>query len=203
MTFHAAFSVFAVAMSIMAGAPALAVTMFHETEANDTMATANFIGTHDGSINIFGFQKSDFDWYSFHGTAGDTLTLEVQDEGPNPNHPSTHEFDSVMALHNSLFELAWDDDDDTNINEFGDALPQRVRDKRGSFIAHRLAETGLYYVRLENFGINDTETYNYRLVVRGLTPSEPLSGTVPLPAGLPLMISALCAIGLMRRRQKV
>ena len=184
-----------------AGAPAAAVTMFSETEANDTQQTANHIAVHDGSIDVFGFQKSDFDWFSFHGTAGDTLTLEVQDEGAAPGYD--YGFDSVMALHNDLFELAWDDDDEGNLDANGFDLPQRVRDEFGSYIEYTLSQSGIYYVRLENFGITDEETYNYRLVVRGLTPTQSgAAGVVPLPAGLPLLLTVIGMMGgarLLRR----
>lgn len=194
-------------LSIMAMAamatPAQAVTTFTEIEGNDTQATANFIGPHDGAIDILGFQKSDFDWFSFYGTAGDRLTLEVQNEGPSTTFAGyRHEFDSVMALHNDTYELDWDDDDDKNMDAFGNEMPQRVRDRLGSYIERTLTRSGMFYVRLENNAISDSQTYDYRLLVRGLTPTAPNATVVPLPAGLPLMVTALGGLAVLRRRRK-
>ena len=180
----------------LSGGPASAVTIFHESETNDSRETANFIEHHDGSIDIFGHQDASFDVFSFYGTAGDTVVLEVQNEDVDKRFS---DFDSVMNFYNPVGHSWYDDDDDTNIDDFGNDLPQRVRDMYGSYISRTLTHTGLFHVALENFCLCDEQTYQYKLVVRGLTPTGAQPSVVPLPAGLPLLLTGMGLMVMLRR----
>ncbi|MGQ9916104.1 MAG: PEP-CTERM sorting domain-containing protein [Bryobacteraceae bacterium] len=56
-----------------------AATIYSEVEPNNSLATANLIASHDGSITIYGSRIGDnsADYFRFPAVAGDTLTATV------------------------------------------------------------------------------------------------------------------------------
>lgn len=170
--------------ALMVCKAAAATTVITELEPNDTFATAQAVGPHDGLIDIIGFREfggaGNFglgaanDFYRFTGTAGDMITIEVIDTGGGTL------FDSTLALFDSGgTELAFNDDSPL------------ANSPAGSFLSYTFGTTGTFAIGIGGFLEDDT--FGYRAEIRGLSP-------VPLPASAALLLAGLGAFALARRR---
>lgn len=169
-----------------------AITTVNEVETNDSISTAQLTGPHDGSIDVFGRREqgslSIFDHevtndiFAFEGTVGDTISLEVFDEG------AITVFDSVLRIFSPMqAELDFNDD--------GGSDPST----RGSRIDIVLPGSGLFYAAVG--GSSGDDIFDYRLEIRGLTPTAAVSA-VPVPAALPLFGTGLAVMGFVGWRRK-
>jgi hypothetical protein len=161
--------------------PANALTTWVELEPNNSLGTANNIAIHDGSIDIYGNVIVDSgigtptDFFSFQGTAADNISVESFDLGQQAGFT----FNSVLYLYDPSGNLeAMDDDGGAGL---------------ASLINFLLDETGTWTAGIGPF--NTTDKFQYRVEVRGLT-------AVPIPAALPLFLTALVAMGLVGRRKR-
>ncbi|WP_448211012.1 PEP-CTERM sorting domain-containing protein [Colwellia sp. MEBiC06753] len=149
----------------------------NEIELNDTFATGQFVGDHDGSISITGVREGGLpnpnDFFRFFGTIGDTITLETFNLG------AITIFDSELFLYNPSGTLiGFDDDSGTN------SLASRI--------TTTLTETGMFGAAVG--GWIDSDAFNYRLDISGLTPSA-----VPAPASIALISLGLFGLRLRRK----
>lgn len=157
------------------GAQASIVT---ELESNDTLATAQNVGAHDGTLVIRGIAdlKTD-DHYRFFATEGDVIALRFvfSDETPAQGYdPYLILYDDAGAqvAINDTIELVG------NIERFA------------------VGASGYYTVLIRPLGSN--VLFNYRLDVTGLTPTA--ASTVPVPGTLLLVLLGLAATRVVGRR---
>jgi hypothetical protein len=153
-----------------------ALLLVSEVEPNNSFATAQDVGPHDGSIDISGsvLPSGDEDVFRFYGTAGDEVTLQTID----PNNLG-YDFDTDLILWapDQSF-LAFDDDSGPYF---------------ASLINYTLPVSGYYFAEVGGF-FDIITVEEYVLEIRGLTP-------VPEPATLSLMAIGLAGIGFARRKK--
>ena len=160
------------------GAAALAgvasADYYIEQEPNDSLATANNVGSYsapgdaflvDGAIN----PAADQDWFAF--TVSDAAQMRISVFGrPNSDPPA----DSFLELFDSGGNLLASDDD-SNINFF-------------SSIEYNGLSGGTYYIRVTSF--QGASSFDYKLIV-GLN-------IVPAPASMAVL--GLAGLAMRRRR---
>jgi hypothetical protein len=162
-----------VGVSALAGVAS--ADFYIETESNDSLATANDVGSYsppgdafvvDGSIS----PATDQDW--FHFTVANASQIRIGIYGrPNSNPPA----DSFLELFDSNgVMLAFDDD--SNINLF-------------SSLEYNSAAGGTFYIRVTSF--QGQTSFDYKMIV-GLN-------IVPAPASMAMLGLAGLAMGRRRR----
>lgn len=155
-----------IALVAVAGAAGLAnATLFFESEPNNTLLTADDVGSYDRPGDAFavdgrlGGRGGDVDWFRFEVTEGATVNAAVY------GRPTSEDGDSVLGLFDSSGALITSDDDD-NIGLYSSV--------------EAIVPAGVYYLAVSGFpdfdfeGDHD-ETFGYKLVV-GLN--------IPAPASL-------------------
>lgn len=168
------------------GATAQAITVINEVESNDTFNVAQDVGPHDGSIDIIGFREAkptningEGDWFVFDGTAADQISLQVIDVSGGTNTA----FISVLELFDPPGNLIGFDEGDIPLYE--------------AFISQTLSITGQYAALV--YGFTDSVEFDYRLEIRGLTPT---ASPVPVPGAVWLFGSGLLGlVGLAKRKR--
>lgn len=155
-----------IALAAVAGAAGLAnATLFFESEPNNTLLTANDVGSYDRPGDAFavdgrlGGRGGDVDWYRFEVTEGATINAAVY------GRPSSEDGDSLLGLFASDGSTITVDDDD-NIGLYSSV--------------EAIVPAGVYYLAVTGFLDDDfdgghTQTFGYKLVV-GLN--------IPAPASL-------------------
>ncbi len=152
--------------------------LIFETEPNNTLATANFIGNFDvpgGSVLVDGsITPGDVDWFQF------TITGDTQLVSATFGVPSSAVGDSILSLYDSLGTLIIQDDD-SGIGNFSSLEAQLT--------------AGTYYLVVTGFPDfgntgNHSEDFTYKLLVG--------TNVVPAPGALALLGLA----GLVARRRR-
>lgn len=160
------------------GAAALAgsasAAFYIESEPNDTLATANFVGNYtfpgdaflvDGTISPSGDQ----DWFMF--TVSNAAQMRLATYG----RPDSNSGDSILELYDSAGTLLASDDDG-GINLF-------------SSLEYNSTAGGTFYIRVNSF--EGRTSFDYKLVV-GLN-------IVPAPASMALLGMGGLVLGRRRR----
>lgn len=156
-----------------AGAGAAQAGFYVETEPNNTLAQANFVGNYtfpgdaflvDGNIT-----RADEDWFVF------TVTDATQIRASTFGRPDSNLGDSLLYLFDSNGnQLAFDDD--SGVNLF-------------SSLEYNTTGGGTFYLKVASF--QGASSFDYKLVV-GLN-------VVPTPG--PLALAGLGALVALRRRR--
>lgn len=167
------------ALAFLAASEAKAITAVSEVEPNDTFATGQVISAHDGSTDITAFREAGGtnDFFLFQGQAGDLASFLTVDLGGGTF------FDPVLFLLDPAGGTLTSDDDS------GGGFAALI-----NFV---LPSTGVYGIGVGGFVTSDT--FNYRLEIRGLTATPE---TVPEPATLALFGAGLAGLGWVARRRK-
>ena len=155
-----------ISLAAVAGAAGLAnATLFFEAEPNNTLLTAQDVGSYDRPGDAFavdgrlGGRGGDVDWYRFEVSEPATVNAAVY------GRPTSEDGDSVLGLFDAMGgEITVDDDD--NIGLFSSI--------------EAIVPAGVYYLAVSGFPDFDfvgdhTQTFGYKLVV-GLN--------IPAPASL-------------------
>lgn len=157
-------------------ANAHALLLINEEEPNNSFATAQDVGPHDGDIDITGsiLPSGDEDFFRFYGTAGDEVTLRTVD----PNNLE-YGFDTDLTFWDPNQDfLAFDDDGGPYF---------------ASLINYTLPVSGYYFVEVGGF-FDIITVEEYILEIHGLT-------AVPEPAALSLLAIGLAGIGFASKRR--
>jgi hypothetical protein len=162
-------------------------TAFVELESNNTFATGQLLGSHDGSIEIAGSRVGDAsaDFYRFFAAAGDVITAVT-------NSPTGTCFtqDPMHGLFNPAgSNVTSDDDSGSGCNS--------------SIASFNITTTGLWglaVVGWEDFGFEGggNSGWTYTTNITGLTPE---TAQVPEPSTLVLLGAGLLAVSYYARRQ--
>ena len=153
-----------------------------EVEQNDPIASAQLlIMPAAGAVSVEGVLGTiggtvvaDLDFYSFHGTTGDVVTIDIDNA-----YGGVQSFDSVVALLGpapSFAVLAQDDDASLDPGSTS-GLDSRIEN-------FSLPSTGIFTVGVSNYsrffqaggGVSDPtdiENGDYTLIISGGTPSQP------------------------------
>ncbi|QOI99092.1 MAG: pre-peptidase C-terminal domain-containing protein [Phycisphaeraceae bacterium] len=164
----------AVLGGVLAAAGSAQAGFFVEVESNDTLATANFVGSYsfpgdgfvvDGAIS----PSTDEDWFRF--SVDDATQIRVAIFG----RPNSSSGDSFLELFDGAGSLVASDDD-SGINLF-------------SALEYNTAGAGTYFLRVTSF--RGASSFEYKMVV-GLN-------VAPTPGSLAL--AGLGALVATRRRR--
>ncbi len=158
-------------------------------------------GTVDGSVcGVCGEGTAGtLDFWSFSGTAGDSITITGTRVDVNFDHSfglyfgTTSADDSLTAGHafygsdfDTMSFLAFADDQISHAGPFGDPL----------LSGFSLAQTGIYTIVVGAASGQTAPNSAYQLTLEGPTPAA-----VPLPAGLALLLGGLGGLGILRRKK--
>lgn len=169
-------------------------TLYTEVESNDTFATAQALGAHDGSVIVNGSRMADpsADFFTFYASAGDSLTFSVANASgfgaslgfldPSGN------FISMTGAGSGTVQLA------------GVAPTSGVYGVAVSgYPDLNVAFNGIIDYRYCGFSNACFQDWDYQLTVSGLTPQA----TGPAPVSLPgtAALLALGPIAFWRRRR--
>lgn len=161
-------------LAAMAAAGSAQAGFFVESEPNNSLATANFVGSYsfpgdgfivDGSIN----PTTDEDWFRF--TVDDATQIRIAIFG----RPNSNSGDSYLELFDSGGVLLASDDD-SNVNLF-------------SALEYNSAGAGTFYFRITSF--QGASSFDYKTIV-GLN-------VAPTPGSLAL--AGLGGLMALRRRR--
>lgn len=147
---------------------------------NNSVSTAQAVSVNGAAIQGVICPGGDGDFYSFSGTAGAALRIDLDAKSLNANNP----LDSVVTLldANGRDVVAINDDEDPNNAE------ARYRD---SLINLSLPRTGTYYVRVRAWdhpGSGGTaHTYNLTLSQSSSVRPNSVTMVQPHPQGLPVV----------------
>lgn len=161
-------------------------TLFTEVEPNNTFATAQLLGSHDGIIDLSGSRvgNSSADYYSFFTTSGDTINMYVNTPG-GPSYTN----DPVLGLYSpSGVQLVVDDDSGLGYD---------------SYLAYSIPTSGFYAAAVSGYSDfsfvgGGSSGWTYQLLINNLTPYN--ANIIPEPTSLSLL--GLGLLGLLGIRKK-
>jgi hypothetical protein len=162
-------------------------TAFVELESNNTFATGQVLGFHDGTIEITGSRVGDAsaDFYRFFASAGDVITAVTN----SPTGTCITQ-DPMHGLLNPAGSFVISDDDS------GSACNSAI----ASFNVTATGLWGLAVVGWEDSGFDGggNSGWTYTTNITGLTPA---TARVPEPSTLVLLGAGLLAVSYYARRQ--
>jgi PEP-CTERM motif len=161
-------------------------TAFLELESNNTFATGQLLGFHDGTIEIAGSRVRDAsaDFYRFFAAAGDVITAVTN----SPTGTCLTQ-DPMHGLFNPAGLYVTSDDDS------GSACNSAI----ASFNITTTGLWGLAVVGWEDLGFDGggNNGWSYSTMITGLTQE---TARVPEPSTLVLLGTGLLAVGYCARR---
>lgn len=162
-------------------------TAFVELESNNTFATGQVLGSHEGTIEIAGSRVGDAsaDFYRFFAAAGDVITAVTN----SPTGACITQ-DPMQGLLNPAGSYVISDDDS------GSACNSAI----ASYNVTATGLWGLAVVGWEDFGFDGggNSGWTYTTTIIGLTPE---TARVPEPSTLLLLGAGLLAVSYYARRQ--
>jgi hypothetical protein len=172
---------------LITAADGVEATAFLELESNNTFATGQLLGFHDGTIEIAGSRVGDAsaDFYRFFAAAGDVITAVTN----SPTGTCLTQ-DPMHGLFNPAGLYVTSDDDS------GSACNSAI----ASFNITTTGLWGLAVVGWEDFGFDGggNNGWSYSTRITGLTQE---TARVPEPSTLVLLGTGLLAVGYCARRQ--
>ncbi len=148
--------------------------------AHETPETAVAIDKLPAAMNGRISRRGETDYYSFHASAGETVTFEVISGLPSTGAAggNANGFDPSLALYEQ--SGSWFDPKRANRIAFNDEPLWEIGKGTDAYLVHRFAKSGGYLVRVDAFSGQGGPDYAYQLrMLAGESPQEraPKTGT--------------------------